>query len=234
VPAIIRGCGTPDARPIQATGTVALSAMTFPAGSMGPKVEACIRFVTASGQPTAIGALTDAADILAGRAGTTITAPRPAHWTVLELPELIHRFAQGDVMAEPEYVVVYTATYPTVAAARAALNTVEQLHKHGEVGKYDAAVIEKENGKPHVAKRVEHPRSRIIPEWFGGGALTRKELNEAAEELLADEAGLIVVGEATIEPALDQALAGTPKVVKREIEATIDQITSELQEAFKG
>ena len=30
----------------------------------------------ASGQPAAIGALTDAADILAGRAGTTISAPR--------------------------------------------------------------------------------------------------------------------------------------------------------------
>ena len=32
------------------------------------------RFVTASGQPAAIGALTDAAGILAGRAGTTISA----------------------------------------------------------------------------------------------------------------------------------------------------------------
>jgi carbamate kinase len=76
VPAVIRGYGTPDAQPIQAIDTDALSAMTFPAGSMGPKVQACIRFVTASGQPAAIGALTDAADILAGRAGTTITAAR--------------------------------------------------------------------------------------------------------------------------------------------------------------
>src|SRR6266851_444781 len=78
VPAIIRGYGTPDARPIRAIDTVALSAMTFPAGSMGPKVEACIRFVRASGQPAAIGALTDAAEILAGRAGTTISAARPS------------------------------------------------------------------------------------------------------------------------------------------------------------
>ena len=77
VPAIIRGYGTPDARPIQAIDTDALSAMTFPAGSMGPKVEACLRFVRASGQPAAIGALTDAADILAGRAGTTISPARP-------------------------------------------------------------------------------------------------------------------------------------------------------------
>jgi carbamate kinase len=74
VPAIIRGYGTPDARPIQAIDTAALSAMTFPAGSMGPKVEACIRFAGASGHSAAIGALGDAVGILAGRAGTTISA----------------------------------------------------------------------------------------------------------------------------------------------------------------
>ena len=137
-------------------------------------------------------------------------------------------------MAELQYVVVYAVAYPTVAAARAMLDTIEHLHKDEVNGQYDAAVIDKENGKPHVVKRMDRPRSRIIPEWFGGGTLTRKELNEAAEELLADEAGLIVVGDASIEPALDKALAGTAKVVKREIQATIDQITSELQEAFKG
>jgi carbamate kinase len=77
VSAIIRDYGTLDARPVQAIDTVTLSAMTFPAGSMGPKVKACIRFVTASGQSAAIGALTDVGDILADRAGTTINAERP-------------------------------------------------------------------------------------------------------------------------------------------------------------
>ncbi len=137
-------------------------------------------------------------------------------------------------MAEQEYVVVYAVAYPSVAAARAVLDTIQHLHKDEVIGEYDAAVIDKENGKPHVVKRMDRPHIRVIPEWFGGGALTRKELNEAAEELLADEAGLIVVGEASIEPALDKALTGTAKVVKREMAATIDQITSELQEAFKG
>jgi hypothetical protein len=135
-------------------------------------------------------------------------------------------------MADPEYVVVYAAAYPDVAAAQAVLDTIEHLHKVS--GDYDAAVIAKENGKPHVVKRMDHPHTRIIPEWFGGGALKRKELDEAAEELVAAEAGLVVVGEATIEPALDKVFTGNAKVVKREIEATIDQITSELQEAFKG
>ena len=137
-------------------------------------------------------------------------------------------------MAEPEYVVVYAVAYPSVAAARAVLDTIQHLHKDEVIGEYDAAVIDKENGKPHVVKRMDRPHIRVIPEWFGGGVLTRKELNEAAEELLADQAGLIVVGEASIEPALDKALTGAAKVVKREMAATIDQITSELQEAFKG
>ena len=134
-------------------------------------------------------------------------------------------------MAEPEYVVVYAATYPTVAAALAVLNTIVHLDKD-VAGPYDAAVVGKENGKAHVIKRMDHPRARIIPEWFGGGTLTRKELDEAAKELLADEAGLIVIGEATIEPAVDQALAGNTTVFKREVEATVDQISSELHTAF--
>jgi hypothetical protein len=136
-------------------------------------------------------------------------------------------------MAGQEYVVVYAVAYPTVAAAEAVLNTIEHLHKDEVLGTYDAAVIDKEDGKPHVVKRMDRPHIRVIPEWFGGGTLPRKELNEAAEELVADEAGLIVVGQATIEPALDKALSGAAKVVKREMEASIDQITRELQEAFK-
>ena len=95
-------------------------------------------------------------------------------------------------------------------------------------------MVAQEDGKPHVVARIDRPRTRVVPEWFGGGVLTRKELTEAAEELVADEAGLIVVGEATIEPALDKVFTGTPKVVKREMAASIDQITIELQEAFKG
>ena len=77
VPAILRGYGTPHARPIRAIGPSELSAMTFPAGSMGPKAEACLRFVLATGRSAAIGALTDAATILAGQAGTTIQPRKP-------------------------------------------------------------------------------------------------------------------------------------------------------------
>jgi hypothetical protein len=137
-------------------------------------------------------------------------------------------------MAEQDQLVLYTAAYETLAAALAALDSIEQLHKDEMIGKYDAAVIDKENGKPHVAKRMDRPRVRVIPEWFGGGTLPRKELHEAAEELTANQAGLIAVGEPTIEQGVDKALTGAAKVVKRTVDATTDEITSELQEALKS
>jgi carbamate kinase len=45
----------------------------FPAGSMGPKVEAAVSFVTDTGHDAVIGALDDLERLLAGDAGTRIT-----------------------------------------------------------------------------------------------------------------------------------------------------------------
>ncbi len=61
-----------------------------------------------------------------------------------------------------------------------------------------------------------------------------KELKEAAQELTSDQAGLIVVGEPTIEKAVDKAIKGTAKVVKRSLDASVDDIASELQEALNS
>ena len=137
-------------------------------------------------------------------------------------------------MADKNQLLLYTAAYETVTAALADLDAIEQLHKDELIGKYDAAVIDKENGKPHIVKRMDRSRMRVIPEWFGGGTLPRKELHDAAEELTANQAGLIAVGEPTIEKGLDKAFTGAAKVVKRSVEATTDEITSELQEALKS
>lgn len=72
VPAVQRDFGTPHAAPIDRITVDELAAMSFPAGSMGPKIEACRRFVRAGGGRAAIGALGDAAAVLAGTAGTTV------------------------------------------------------------------------------------------------------------------------------------------------------------------
>ncbi len=137
-------------------------------------------------------------------------------------------------MAEKKPMVLYAASYDSVSAALADLDAIEQLHKDEMIGSYDAAVIDKENGKPRIVKRMDRPRIRVIPEVLGGGTLPRKELKEAAAELTADQAGLVTVGEPTIEKGVDKALTGAAKVVKHTMDATTDEITSELQEALKS
>ena len=66
--------GKPGAKPIRRASPQALSAMSFPAGSMGPKVDAACRFASLAGKTAAIGALKDLKGIILGKAGTTITA----------------------------------------------------------------------------------------------------------------------------------------------------------------
>jgi carbamate kinase len=72
VGAVIDGYGTPRARPIRETTPRDLRARSFPAGSMGPKVEAACRFVEATGAMAAIGRLGDASALLSGTAGTIV------------------------------------------------------------------------------------------------------------------------------------------------------------------
>jgi carbamate kinase len=59
-------------RPLRSASPGELRAMTFPAGSMAPKVEAACRFVEATGRTAGIGALRDAAAILKGESGTLV------------------------------------------------------------------------------------------------------------------------------------------------------------------
>jgi uncharacterized membrane protein len=131
-------------------------------------------------------------------------------------------------------LTLYAAVYPSVTDAQSDLDAIEGLHKEDMIGKYDAAVIDQKDGKPHIVKRKNRPRIEIIPEAFGGGALPRKELKEAAQQLTTDQAGLIVVGEPTIEKGVDKAVKRASKVVKHSLDASADQISSELQEALKS
>jgi carbamate kinase len=80
VDGVKRDYGTPHESTIAQVGVDELSQLSFAAGSMGPKVEAGLRFVRHTGFPAMIGALGDAAAVLTGTAGTTIRpAPIRAH-----------------------------------------------------------------------------------------------------------------------------------------------------------
>jgi carbamate kinase len=66
--------GTEQARPIHFATPGELRARPFPAGSMGPKVDAACRFAEATGGMAAIGRLDDAEALLQRKAGTIVAS----------------------------------------------------------------------------------------------------------------------------------------------------------------
>ena len=75
VDAVYTGWGSPEQAALGRVSPAELRAGDFPAGSMGPKVEASCRFVERGGGRAAIGALADIEGLVAGTAGTQISQP---------------------------------------------------------------------------------------------------------------------------------------------------------------
>ena len=72
VDAVYVDWGSPEQRALGRVAVGELRQQTFPAGSMGPKVEAACRFVEATGGRAAIGALTQIQQIVDGDSGTQV------------------------------------------------------------------------------------------------------------------------------------------------------------------
>ena len=73
VSAVFVDWGKPRQRALGHVSPKTLAGMSFPAGSMGPKIEAACRFVQASDKRAVIGSLDQIEAMLAGNAGTQIT-----------------------------------------------------------------------------------------------------------------------------------------------------------------
>jgi carbamate kinase len=73
VDAVYLDWGTPTQRAVIAAHPDALDPGLFPAGSMGPKVEAAAQFARASGRTAVIGSLEQLSSMLAGHGGTQIS-----------------------------------------------------------------------------------------------------------------------------------------------------------------
>ncbi|TBW59525.1 carbamate kinase [Marinobacter halodurans] len=69
--------GQPDQRAIARAHPDDLQGLSFPAGSMGPKIQAACNFVRRTGKEAVIGSLADIEAIVDGRAGTRVTMTRP-------------------------------------------------------------------------------------------------------------------------------------------------------------
>jgi carbamate kinase len=77
VDAVYVGYGTPARRAIARATPAGLRSCQFPAGSMGPKVEAVCEFVENTGGRAAIGSLNEIDALLDGRAGTQVRSDGP-------------------------------------------------------------------------------------------------------------------------------------------------------------
>jgi carbamate kinase len=73
VDAVYQNYGTPAQTRLDHASPASLAGASFAAGSMGPKIAAACRFVQRTGHRAAIGRLEDAAAIIAGQAGTSIS-----------------------------------------------------------------------------------------------------------------------------------------------------------------
>ncbi|WP_300019858.1 carbamate kinase [uncultured Roseobacter sp.] len=78
VEGVYSGWGTPDQALIAHLSPEEVAQMDFPAGSMGPKVDAACEFAQATGGFAAIGRLSDTLDLINGTTGTRISLRREA------------------------------------------------------------------------------------------------------------------------------------------------------------
>jgi carbamate kinase len=77
VDAVYLDWGKPEQHKLGYVTPDELRSYNFPAGSMGPKVDAAAQFVEKTGKRAAIGSLAEIAEIVAGAAGTNIVAAKP-------------------------------------------------------------------------------------------------------------------------------------------------------------
>jgi uncharacterized membrane protein len=164
-------------------------------------------------------------------------------------------------MAKSDAVFVFVGTYPSEGSARADYDVIKDLHSAGAVGTYDASVVTKDdNGKVHVNKDematrhgawggaavgglvgVLFPPSLIAGAAVGAGVggvgghlwrgMSRADVKEFGEVIDAGQAALVVVGESTIEDALNKAGLKAEKQVAKELDVKPKDIDAAVQEA---
>jgi uncharacterized membrane protein len=164
-------------------------------------------------------------------------------------------------MAKPDAVFIFVGTYPSKAAAEADYEVVKDLHSLGAVGSYDAAVVTKDdNGKVHENKdemATRHggwggaavgaligclfPPAFIAATATGAaiGALSghlwrgmsRADCKELGDIIDNGQAALVIVGESTIEQAVDKAALKAEKQVAKELDVKPKDLDKAVREA---
>ena len=166
-------------------------------------------------------------------------------------------------MAKADGVFIFIGTYPSEAVAQGDYDVVKDAHALGAVGSYDAAVITKDDkGKVHVSKdetSTRHgawggiaagalvgllfPPSLIASAAVGGAVggvsghlwkgLSRSDVKEFGELIDSGEACLLVVGESTIQDAIDKASLKAEKHVQRQLDVSSADVDAAVVETAK-
>ena len=164
-------------------------------------------------------------------------------------------------MADSDGMFLFIGTYPSEDAARADYDVVKDLHAMDVVGTYDAAVITKDSkGKVHVNKDEMATRHGgwggaaagavvgmlFAPAVLGtalvGGAIgavgghiyrgiSRSDVKELGDLIDSGEAALLVIGESTLEEALDKATLKAEKQVAKQLDVSTGDVDAAVKEA---
>jgi uncharacterized membrane protein len=164
-------------------------------------------------------------------------------------------------MAKADGVFIFIGTYSSESAARSDYNVVKDLHLAGAIGTYDAAVVTKDgDGKVHANKDEMATRhgawggaavgavvgilfppsligTAIVGAAVGGVSghlwrgMSRTDVKEFGELIDQGEAALIIVGETTLQAALDKAVLKAEKQVAKELDLSVKDVDAAVREA---
>ncbi len=164
-------------------------------------------------------------------------------------------------MAKGDGVLVFISTYPSPDAARADYAVVKELQLAGAAVTDEAAVVTKdEAGKIHVNKDEMATRhgawggaaagalvgilfppsiigTAIVAAAVGGVSghlwrgMSRSDIKEVGEIIDDGQAALVVVGESTLEAALDKAALKSEKRVVKELDVPAKDVDAAVREA---
>ncbi len=164
-------------------------------------------------------------------------------------------------MAKSEGVFIFIGTYASEVDARADYQVVKDLRAAGAVGTYDAAIVTKDDaGKVHVNKDETTTRhgawggavagalvgilfppsiiaSALVGAAVGGVSghlwkgMSRADIKEFGDAIDAGEAALVIVGESTVQAALEGAGLKARTQVAKELEVDKGQIDEAVQAA---
>jgi uncharacterized membrane protein len=166
-------------------------------------------------------------------------------------------------MAKADAVFLFIGTYPDKESARLDYDVVKDLHLVGAVGTYDAAVVTKsESGKIHVNKDetttrhlawggiavgalvgILFPPSIIATAAVGGAVggvsghlwkgMSRSDVKELGDLIDNGEAALIVIGESTLQDAIEKAELRAQKHIAKELKVSSKDLDEAVEEGDK-